>query len=305
MRGENEMKRKELMKTLKLSGLSLVIASSLLISGCGCGNPKNEKDVAIATEVSKDTDEKGEKEDTKDTVEEKNTEKDELQVTEEAKAEEAKDSDSKDEKSDKADTDKSGTSGSSSNSSSGNSGSTGNGGSSNSGNTNSGNTSNGGNSNSGNTSNGGNSSGGTSSSTTPTPTHTHNWIPITQTIHHPAETRQEDQGHYKTIVDQAAYDEEVPIMEYDHICITCYRRGSIVRLHSQSEVNSHLDYHYSIGDSSCQYGNFTFQNGTETVHHEAVTHQEWVSNIVTVTVKEAWDEVVTVGYQCSECGATK
>lgn len=45
------------------------------------------------------------------------------------------------------------------------------------------------------------------------------------------------------------------------------------------------------------------------VHHEAVTEQVWVPNIVTITDKEAWVEEVPV-YEytlqtiCSYCGAT-
>lgn len=311
------MKRKELMKILKMSGLSLVIASSLLLSGCGCGNAKTtEKEVATATET-KDTKE--------NKIDEKVSDETQTQVAsgETEVKEDTKDSKGTEEKSDKSDkteksdsTDNSGSTGNTGNSGNGGSSNSGNGGSGNSGNHsgnggsgNSGNTGNGGNT--GSTSHtptptpapsngGGNSSGGTGSAT---PTHTHNWIPITQTIHHPAETRQEDQGHYETVVDEPAWDEEVT--DFDNICITCYNRsGEVIRLHSQEEVRAHINYHSSIGDSSGNYGWKEFPTG-EVIHHEAVTHQEWVSNIVTVTVKEAWDEVVTVGYQCSECGATK
>ncbi|WP_075721963.1 hypothetical protein [Roseburia sp. 499] len=287
------------MKALKIGGLALVIASSLLFSGCGCGNAKTtEKEVAIATET-KDTKE--------NKIDEKVSDETQTQVAsgETEVKEDTKDSKGTEEKSDKSDkTEKSDSTDNSG--STGNTGNSGNGGSSNSGNSgnHSGNTGN-----TGSTSHtpipapsngGGNSSGGTSSTT---PTHTHNWIPITQTIHHPAETRQEDHGHYETVVDEPAWDEEET--DVDVICFTCYNRnGSIVRIHGQEEANNHALYHANTYGEGCRWGDKEFSTGN-TIHHEAVTHQEWVSNIVTVTVKEAWDEVVTVGYQCSECGATK
>ena len=307
--------------------LSLVIASSLVMGGCGSKTSDTDKKVETTTEVSKDsTDTKKENKKIVKNEEVANQEKTEVATaTEETKTEEVK-KDTKDSKADTKDNktdNKSGNTGNSGSSNSGNSGNSGNhsgnGGSSNSGN--SGNRSgNGGSGNTGNTGStshtptpapsngGGNSSGGTSSTT---PTHTHNWIPITQTIHHPAETRQEDQGHYETIVDQAAYDEEVPITEYCTYCKTCLRnRGELVifkksGLEGQQEVHDHIIWHSTIGEYSVQTASESIQVGTEKIHHDAITHQEWVSNIVTVTVKEAWDEVVTVGYQCSECGATK
>ncbi|WP_330554304.1 hypothetical protein [Roseburia sp. 499] len=135
------------------------------------------------------------------------------------------------------------------------------------------------------------------------PIHNHNFVGITQRIWHAPEMYQSDMGHYETIVDEPAWDEEVT--DFDQICLTCYYRdGSIIRLHGQAEVDQHCIYHYNTFGNGCQYGDKEFPTG-EYIHHDAVTHQEWVSNIVTVTVKEAWDEVVTIGYQCSECGATK
>ena len=141
------------------------------------------------------------------------------------------------------------------------------------------------------------------------PIHNHNFVGITQRIWHAPEMYQSDMGHYETVVDQAAYDEEVPITEFHYnICKTCYNRGQVVYFegtnHTQ-DIHDHITWHYNNGDYSVQFQDNRIQVGTQTIHHDAITHQEWVSNIVTVTVKEAWDEVVTIGYQCSECGATK
>lgn len=162
------------------------------------------------------------------------------------------------------------------------------------------------------TSTSGSKSGNTSGSSTSGSTsnsketaHVHNWTPVTTTVHHDAVTHQEDQGSYITVVDQEAYDSEEPVMERDTYCITCYNNGEIVRLHGQAEVDAHLDYHSNIGNGFCQYACKSLQTGTQTVHHDAITHQEWQSNMVTVTDKPAYDEEVVTGYVCSECGATK
>ena len=137
-----------------------------------------------------------------------------------------------------------------------------------------------------------------------TPNHVHNWVEQTKVVHHQAETKQEDRGKYVTVVDFEAYDEQPSYT--DSICKTCYYKhgGVIVPLHSQEEVNAHVDYHFNTYNEGCQYGDVTIPTG-DVIHHDAITHQEWKPNVVTVTVKEAWDETVVTGYACSECGATK
>ena len=284
------MKRK-----LFAMSLSLVIASSLVLGGCG----KEEKEVATSTE----TEVESVFEDVEDT--EKDTEKVVAEATEEKETE--KETESKDSKGSTSNTINGSTgnvvNGSTGSSSGNKSGST----SGNSGSVSGGNLGNSSSSNnSGSTSHNGNTSGGTSSSNTETP-HVHNWVAVTTTVHHPAETHQEDQGHYETVVDSEAWDEEVPkYTERGCYCLTCYyRKGEIVKLANQAEVDQHCLYHATTLGQSCQYGIQSLQNGTEIIHHDAVTHQEWVPNVVTVVDKEAWDEEVITGYVCSECGATK
>lgn len=129
---------------------------------------------------------------------------------------------------------------------------------------------------------GSSTSGGTSSSNTETP-HVHNWVPVTTTVHHPAETHQEDQGHYETIIDSEAWDE--PEMRVDTICYTCYNRdGSVVTIHGQEENREHALYHANTYGEGNRYGTKEFPTG-EYIHHEAVTHQEWIPNVVTVVDK--------------------
>ena len=119
-----------------------------------------------------------------------------------------------------------------------------------------------------------NNSGSNSSSSKPAE-HTHNWVAVTET---------------RTVVDQAAYDEQVPITEMrEHeICNDC---GADLTGIGDSALSNHL-YNHMINDT----GNGGYHSewreevtGYQTVHHDAVTHTE----------------TVTTGYRCSTCGATK
>lgn len=135
--------------------------------------------------------------------------------------------------------------------------------------------------------------------------HKHNYnIPITKTVHHDAVTkvvhhdavtRQETY----TVVDKEAYDE--PVYETHVVCKVCgqdFGRGS--------EASLIAGDHSAITGHS--YHSTKVQAGTK--HHDAVTHQETKTVVVTpaydetVVVKQAYDETVTTGYKCS-CGATK
>ena len=132
--------------------------------------------------------------------------------------------------------------------------------------------------------------------------HKHNYnIPITKTVHHPAETKTVHhdavtrQETY-TVVDKEAYDE--PVYDSHYVCKACgqdFGKDGI-----------------AVGEHSAIYGHSyevkKVQTGTK--HHDAVTHQETRTVTVTpaydetVVTKEAYDETVTTGYKCS-CGATK
>lgn len=132
--------------------------------------------------------------------------------------------------------------------------------------------------------------------------HKHNYnIPITKTVHHPAETKTVHhdavtrQETY-TVVDKEAYDE--PVYDSHYVCKVCgYDAGKDGD---------------AIGDHSAETGHsYTVKKvQTGTKHHDAVTHQETRTVTVTpaydetVVVKQAYDETVTTGYKCS-CGATK
>ena len=132
--------------------------------------------------------------------------------------------------------------------------------------------------------------------------HKHHYnIPITKTVHHDAVTkivhhdavtRQETY----TVVDKEAYDE--PVYETHYVCKVCgydaIKDGDAILMHSVDTGHSYTSKRVQVG----------------TNHHDAVTHQETKTVVVTpaydetVVVKQAYDETVTTGYKCS-CGATK
>ena len=139
----------------------------------------------------------------------------------------------------------------------------------------------------------GNTSGNTGKpDTSTTPTHEHNWIPITKTVHHDAT------GHYekvqtgtKTVVDEAAYDEQVDTGEGVYKCLKCgFTTDDVIK------IGVH------VGDEG---SNYTVVPVYKTVHHDAVTHEEPVYTQKWVQDKAAYDETVITGYKCSICGATK
>lgn len=102
--------------------------------------------------------------------------------------------------------------------------------------------------------------------------HTHNWVAVTET---------------RTVVDQPAYDEQVPVteMKEHEICNQC--GADLTGL----DIDAHFKNSYFNG-GNC--GGFHSEwreevTGYQTVHHDAVTHTE----------------TVTTGYRCSTCGARK
>lgn len=112
-----------------------------------------------------------------------------------------------------------------------------------------------------------NNNGSSSNSSKPAE-HTHDWVAVTET---------------RTVVDQAAYDEQVPITEMKEICV-----GNQSGLQINGDPNEYL-LNNSNGDSGWQSKWREEVTGYQTVHHDAVTHTE----------------TVTTGYRCSTCGAKK
>lgn len=149
------------------------------------------------------------------------------------------------------------------------------------------------------------STGSNSSSSTKGDEHKHNYnIPVTKTVHHDAVTKTVHhdavtRNETVTVVDKEAYDE--PVYEYHQVCKVCghdFGKGA-------SAAEDATDHNIETGHS---FESKRVQTGTK--HHDAVTHQETKTVVVTpaydetVVVKQAYDETVTTGYKCL-CGATK
>lgn len=127
-----------------------------------------------------------------------------------------------------------------------------------------------------------------SSSTTNPPAHTHNWIPITATIHH------DEEGHFEDTVIKEAWTEELPVYEEvsKEICNGC---GGDFTGH----ISEHIEEQKKAGNESCNSfstESTQVQVGTNTINHDAVYEKKWVVD------KAAWDEEVTTGYKCADCG---
>ena len=116
-----------------------------------------------------------------------------------------------------------------------------------------------------------NNSGSNSSSSKPAE-HTCDWVAVTET---------------RTVVDQTAYDEQVPVTEMrEHeICSSC---GADL---TGTDASAHVYQHMINGDDKGGWHSEWREEvtGYQTVHHDAVTHTE----------------TVITGYRCSTCGATK
>ncbi len=90
----------------------------------------------------------------------------------------------------------------------------------------------------------------------------------------------------RTVVDQPAYDEQVPITE-----MVAWEKCDNCGADITADPNGHNKTEMLAGTG--KYGWHTewkeVVTGYQTVHHDAVTHTE----------------TVTTGYRCSTCGATK
>lgn len=120
-----------------------------------------------------------------------------------------------------------------------------------------------------------NSSNSSNSNSSKPAEHTHDWVAVTET---------------RTVVDQAAYDEQVPITEMKEFAI-CNDCGADITNLGQAGIADHM-FNHMINDTGNGGWHSEWREvvtGYQTVHHDAVTHTE----------------TVTTGYRCSTCGATK
>lgn len=125
-----------------------------------------------------------------------------------------------------------------------------------------------------------------SSSSVSKPSHEHVYnIPVTQKVHHDAVTKTET----FTVVDHAAYDE--PIYESHQVCKVCGKDFGKGENATVKAINHSVETGHSYHSTSVKVG---------TKHHDAITHQE----TKTIVVTPAYDEEKVTGYKCS-CGKTK
>lgn len=140
-------------------------------------------------------------------------------------------------------------------------------------------------------SSGSNNSNSGNSSSTEKPAHKHNWVNVTKTVNHPAETHQEDVYEDRQVKVKDAWDEQVKTGS-TAVCRQCGYRTT---------DNNAMDMHcLEEGHSSTWETNYT------TVHHDAVYETQKVKvGTKTVVDKAAWTETVVTGQKCSSCGETK
>lgn len=140
-------------------------------------------------------------------------------------------------------------------------------------------------------SSGSNNSNGGNSSNTKKPAHKHNWVNVTKTVNHPAETHQEDVYEDRQVKVKDAWDEQVRV-DAGAECRQCGYRTT-----NPDDMTMHcLEYGHSSHNIS-EY---------KTVHHDAVYETQRVkTGTKTVVDKAAWTETVVTGQKCSFCGETK
>ena len=140
-------------------------------------------------------------------------------------------------------------------------------------------------------SSGSNNSNGGNSSNTEKPAHKHNWVNVTKTVNHPAETHQEDVYEDRQVKVKDAWDEQVRV-DAGAECRQCGYRTT-----NPDDMTMHcLEY----GHSSHKISEY------KTVHHDAVYETQRVkTDTKTVVDKAAWTETVVTGQKCSFCGETK
>lgn len=140
-------------------------------------------------------------------------------------------------------------------------------------------------------SSGSNNSNSGNSSNTEKPAHKHNWVNVTKTVNHPAETHQEDVYEDRQVKVKDAWDEQVRV-DAGAECRQCGYRTT-----NPDDMTMHcLEYGHSSHNIS-EY---------KTVHHDAVYETQRVKvGTKTVVDKAAWTETVVTGQKCSSCGETK
>ena len=121
--------------------------------------------------------------------------------------------------------------------------------------------------------------------------HVHNWVDITETIHHDAVYEDRwivDEGEWdETVIDQKA---KKVTHEYGCKCGAHFK--------TSDELRDHL-YNYGSNEHGQESWVENIPEKSHVVHHDATGHYE------SYLEQEAWDETIVTGQKCSICGAVK
>ncbi len=127
--------------------------------------------------------------------------------------------------------------------------------------------------------------------------HQHNWQPVTSVVHHDAITHVvHHEATYKTVHHEAVTEEQ-PVYDSRTYCNTC-----------GADITDNVVNHFVFNDCDGGYYNDRILIGTNVVTIQPAYDEEVLATAAydeTVVDQAAYDEVITKGYRCAECGATK
>ena len=119
--------------------------------------------------------------------------------------------------------------------------------------------------------------------------HTHDWVAQYKTVNVP------EKGHNEQVLEQAAYDEQIPVTEMKAYSI-CNQCGADITGFAVSHNDQHLS-NYEPGGYHTEWRETVV--GYKTVHHDAVYETRYVVDSPATTKQEL------TGYKCSGCGKTR
>lgn len=123
------------------------------------------------------------------------------------------------------------------------------------------------------------------------PSHTHNWVAQTETVHHEAE--------YTTVHHGAVYDtiHHDAVMGSVYVCNGCGQSFSDVASATAHEKEAIDNKNWAC--TSSRVDRVVIQEAWD---EQVLVSAAWDEQVL---VKDAWGETITTGYKCSGCGATK
>ena len=130
---------------------------------------------------------------------------------------------------------------------------------------------------------------GSSSNNSKPAEHTHDWVAQYKTVNIP------EKGHNEQVLEQAAYDEQIPVTEMKAYSI-CNQCGADITGFAVSHNDQHLS-NYEPGGYHTEWRETVV--GYKTVHHDAVYETRYVVDSPATTKQEL------TGYKCSGCGKTR